>query len=535
MKKHNVTASLLILTFLCMVALINSNVLQRTYAQEELPQYGTLYSVQWSPDGSKLLAGEYNGQVIVWDALSGVELYRFGEHRAKGLEGGRGRWSPDGTRIVTWSANFTARLWDSESGLLLQTFAGHTEDITTVYFSPDGGRLLTLCEDSTARIWDINSGALLLTYTGHTGITLDAQWTRDGTRIATGSADATTRIWDTATGQTLLVLADREPNALMVSSGVQAEIWGVSFSPDERQIVATGMDGLAIVYDVASGAVLHKLYISTQGTTYPDLVWDSYWSPDSTRILVQAVQTPPSVWDAATGELQLVLQGHTDIVSRTRWSVDGARIMTSSLDGMLRFWDAVTGESQTIDTQEAINSAEYSPDGALIGTTSSSGTIRLWDAVSGDEIQFIFPLASGAIQSPSFAQTATALALDISATTVAVCLDMSALTGEATAGGNTVLTCNDVPLTWQYTGVASETLTLTLQASSQGIASSSANVPMTMQVYSPDGSVLGETTTGSLAIELPLNGRYRIQVTPPQSDESFIYYTGVLTVETSRP
>ena len=65
-------------------------------------------------------------------------LQRLGHERSiTSLE-----FSPDGRRILTASMDRTARLWDISSGKLIAVFKG-PGTVTSAQFSPDGTKILT--------------------------------------------------------------------------------------------------------------------------------------------------------------------------------------------------------------------------------------------------------------------------------------------------------------------------------------------------------------------------------------------------------
>ncbi|KAJ1458266.1 WD40-repeat-containing domain protein, partial [Pelagophyceae sp. CCMP2097] len=78
------------------------------------------------------------------------------------------------------------------------------------------------------------------------------------------------------------------------------------------------------------------------------------------------------LWHAETGALQMMLEGHTEVVTGCAFSPGGKRVVTASGDNTARLWDAETGALQT--TLEGhtygVTSCAFSPDGKRIVTAS---------------------------------------------------------------------------------------------------------------------------------------------------------------------
>jgi WD40 repeat protein len=112
------------------------------------------------------------------------------------------------------------------------------------------------------------------------------------------------------------------------------------------------------------------------------------WSPDGTRIAT-TWGTSIKVWDAATGDEQLTIDGlvkWTDVV----WSPDGTRIAAARDDGRgAKVYRATTGdELATLDPRRfgGVQELDWSPDGARLVTAGHDGTARVWDAAIGAEL-----------------------------------------------------------------------------------------------------------------------------------------------------
>src|SRR5262249_9185683 len=92
-----------------------------------------------------------DGTVKVWDAASGQQL--------RALKGHTGQvwsvaFSPDGTRLASGSGDWTMKVWDAASGQELRALKGHTGAVSSVAFSPDGTRLASASWDQTVKVWD---------------------------------------------------------------------------------------------------------------------------------------------------------------------------------------------------------------------------------------------------------------------------------------------------------------------------------------------------------------------------------------------
>ena len=145
--------------------------------------FGPNHGIAFSPDGA-LLAVCSAHHVEIIDARDGRVLRLIRGHAGTVADVA---FSPDGTVIVTGSYDGTARTWEVATGRPLVTFAGHDGAVYAVAFSPDGTRIATASRDETARVWDAASGAALVTITGHFEGAQDVAFSPDGTRLATVS------------------------------------------------------------------------------------------------------------------------------------------------------------------------------------------------------------------------------------------------------------------------------------------------------------------------------------------------------------
>jgi WD40 repeat protein len=336
-------------------------------------------SAQFSPNGSKILTASEENAAFMWEASSGKKLSTLGGHtddcRAS-------VFSPDGSRILTASLDNTARIFDTKSGKLLITLEGHVSGVKSNVISPDGTRIVSANWDRTASVWEIASGNILTTLEEHAGEVNSAVFSSDGSRIymATDSAAVfspdgsriiagsfwNTSILEASSGEQLYTLEGRSggvssavfsPNGtqiLSASNDSAVRIWEASsgmllntlelpssissaiFSPSGSQILALSMDTMYIL-EKSSGKKLNSLAV-------PGKINYVVFSPDGSQILTILDQKSIHLWEAFTGKLLFILEGHTAEVHSSVFNSKGSRIVSASLDGSIIIWDAVTGK-----------------------------------------------------------------------------------------------------------------------------------------------------------------------------------------------
>ena len=62
-------------------------------------------------------------------------------------------YSPDGTKIISGSEDKTIKIWDANTGACLKTLEGHKYGVSSVAYSPDGTKIISGSWDNTIKIW----------------------------------------------------------------------------------------------------------------------------------------------------------------------------------------------------------------------------------------------------------------------------------------------------------------------------------------------------------------------------------------------
>lgn len=190
-------------------------------------------SVDFSPDNSRIVTGNRDRSVEIWDVKTGAILR---------LLDGQGEvfsvaYSPDGKLVAAGSGSSGSgapgcvSVWDAETGQRLWTHKGHSERCLSVAFSPDGKLLGSAGNDNTIRLWNPRAGNLERMLETHGVLVVNAlAFSPDGKTIACGGNDGNARLWDlksetitrTLTGQGATVQAVAfSPNGKLLACGCQ--------------------------------------------------------------------------------------------------------------------------------------------------------------------------------------------------------------------------------------------------------------------------------------------------------------------------
>jgi WD40 repeat protein len=426
-------------------------------------------SVDFSPDGRQLAVAETTkaagGRIVIRDPRT-LALRRT-LVRLPGVEASAVAFSPDGSRVLYGGFDGTAGLVSAASGQPLVSYLGQTAAISEVAFSVDGRLAATASQDGTLRVW--RATGLALSTTDVAGnivdmrpvpggfVTLDQPAGRAGVDVEEWAADGR------AQAVPLTLSRSANVNAMFISPDgrlaglignptqrVPVTIWNISqrrviatvppslppsggqpaFSPDGKLLALSkpfgGPQGIGSAFglvDVRTGR-FRILGHSTceegwRGYTFSrtkDLVaagsfcgevsvwnvasgkqlWRSFsiggelaslaFSPDGTRLAAASWNSTITILDVRTGRLIALLTDHTRGVADVAYSPDGRYLASASLDDTARIWDAQTLTLlRVIRHPDAVYGVAFTADSQDILTTDGAGVVREWDACTACE------------------------------------------------------------------------------------------------------------------------------------------------------
>ena len=337
---------------------------------------GSILAVAFSPDRQLLATSDGDGEIRIWQAHDGKQLFTCRDHASwvKSIA-----FSPDSQTLASSGEDQIIRLWDITTGQCYQDFRGHTNWVWAVAFSPDGERLGSVSEDRTVRLWDLVTGDCLQILEGHTGGICAIAFSPDGRTIATGGEDQALRFWDSDSGDCLKILS-LTSQALKAPKGQSQRIRSIAFDPTGHLLASGGDDPIVQIWDVATGDCLRSLNVDRR-------VWSLAFSPASAESVLATAGDDQLIklWNPQTGECLKTFEGHSSKVWSIAFNPTGQAIASGSDDQTIKLWEVET--VRCIRTfqgyKNLIWSAVFSPDGSQLASASEDGKVRLWDAQTG--------------------------------------------------------------------------------------------------------------------------------------------------------
>mmetsp|Transcript_5165 Transcript_5165/g.7155 ORF Transcript_5165/g.7155 Transcript_5165/m.7155 type:complete len:349 (+) Transcript_5165:62-1108(+) len=286
------------------------------------------------------------------------------------------KFDPSGQNLASGSVDKTVLLWnvygDCSNYNMLRA---HKNAVLEVAWGDQGRKLVSASADRTLALWDPNAGKLKKKFTGHSNIVNSCGFgRRSGTMVVSGSDDGTVRVWDTRVRNAIDTFDSKWP------------VLSVCVSKDDDQIFSGGLDNEVKVWDLRKGDVDYVLEGHTDSITGLSL------SPDGSFLLSNSMDNGLYQWDVRPfKEGSRLIKTYTGLVHnyeklllRCSWSITGMMVSAGSSDRMVHVWDEMSAqELYTLPGHTgSVNEVVFHPKEPIIGSCGNDKNIYLGELSS---------------------------------------------------------------------------------------------------------------------------------------------------------
>ncbi|MEM7232481.1 MAG: protein kinase [Planctomycetota bacterium] len=338
---------------------------ERLVLTENLSQW--TWCVAWHPDGSRFAISVHGRGIAIASAKTGELVWKHGTNGFRALD-----WNPDGTKLAATS--FYGQVFVIDVASKVETElkgSGERLHVYSVDWHPNGNRLVTGGRDGHLRIWDVPSGrevrAIRIGDFEEDGVR-SACWSPDGRLLAAVSVHGHVKIWNSAPSPlgTLLHSWNAEP--------FSGQLTAVCWSPAGTRLAVSGLSGKTQVCDLTG---------RMQGWLETKLVYDLAWHPSRNLLLTANALGELKLWDLETNLELRTFRGHIASLRAVAWNPDGTEFASAGLDGSARVWNlAASGQTQRL-AGAGYYTCEWSSDGKTLVSSQAHVAATIWNPVTG--------------------------------------------------------------------------------------------------------------------------------------------------------
>jgi WD40 repeat protein len=305
---------------------------------------GRVYAVAFSPDDRSLASAGCDGSLRLWEVMTGRPIRAILDAPLRVRDAaneaavqrtllsrigslGSIAFGRDGTRVISVSDDGAVSLWDAAAKNEVRRIRHRVaRPISAVGFDLAGKFVAAADENNTLRLWDAATGARIRrTETAHKGSIYAIAFSRDSELVASAGDGGIVMLWRTAD----LRLVRR-------FTASRDAILSLDVSPDGKTICMGGVESVLGIYDLAGGEIYRsQAFVKSE----EHVIRRVAFSPDGRLIAWAGEDRIVRLLDAQKHLTIAELGGHQGDVNQVAFSRRSHLIASASDDGTILVWD----------------------------------------------------------------------------------------------------------------------------------------------------------------------------------------------------
>ena len=375
----------------------------------------TVRSIDWSPDGKKILVSDSSGKIYLitgkgiekvfdfhseptvavkflndgihfvsasydkkfalwnpgfdkpltvyehWDAFFSLDVSNDGKLAAAAARDGSIKLINLVTRQVDDLRDRFIKLWRTDFTKEMQRLRGHTTYIPSLVYSPDEKFLASSSWDFTIKLWNITTESILSSFGIEGTVAYSLAFSPDGQFIASGDSDGTLRFWNPMTGK------------MIFSYPLHTDqISAIKFLNRGKTIISAGKDRTVKLFDLSERQIIKVLEHENPVNTVAV-------SADGTLAASAGRNGEINFWSLPEGKLLFGTKGGSGkSVLSLAISPDNSTAVSSDEDGVINKWDIKSMKiTETFrESSGAVNAVAFSDDGKMFVSAGREVVVR---------------------------------------------------------------------------------------------------------------------------------------------------------------
>lgn len=320
-------------------------------------------------------------------------------------------WDPDGTRLAACSAAGEVVLYDARTGIPSVLQSAQEQSVDALSISSDGRFLAAAGQAGTVIIWQIaDESPYILSQLSYPQAWIDRlQWHPQAPELAFGFGRHL-QVWNALT-QTVTTTLNFENSSVLdlawhphgeylsVSGNQIVKTWRRQSWDDDPILQETGGASVAIMWSpdglyLASGNNDRSLLVWEWENPYPwrmqgfpgkvrQLAWSTPKSATDTPVLASISTNGIVIWkknaDPSVGWTAQVLEQHHDTVTTIAFKPGSRLLASAAIDGCVCLWNPAYQIIQTLQgAPQGFSTLSWNPQGTALAAAGKQGELLVW-------------------------------------------------------------------------------------------------------------------------------------------------------------